>query len=109
MKLAAFVALASLACASAFTPQIPQSAILRKQRNSAPRPRPIPVLFSSPDDDFDDGSSSGRRLKSKRLAKVQEMQNQAADEGTDKSGLIIGAGAFVALTIVAVVAAVNSG
>lgn len=107
MKLAAFVALASLACAAAFAPQIPQSAILRKTLNNAPRP--LPVLFASPDEDYDDGSSSGRRLKSKRLAKVQEMQNQAADEGTDKSGLIIGAGAFVALTVLAVVAAVNSG
>jgi hypothetical protein len=46
---------------------------------------------------------------SKRQQRVDEMQTQAAEEGTDKKGLIIGAAVVAAATIGGVLLAIGSG
>ena len=54
-------------------------------------------------------SANQKYENSERLKKVAEMQERAAEEGTDKKGLIVGAAVVAVGTVLAVVAAIGSG
>ena len=55
-----------------------------------------------------DSSASGRRLSSERLKKV-EQQALEAEEASDKTPVLIAGGAFFAVIIIGLAAAVGSG
>ena len=96
-----FVAVACLFSMSteAFQPQLSRSPAAWARPLAAGRSRASTVVVSA----------NQKYENSERLKKVAEMQERAAEEGTDKKGLIVGAAVVAVGTVLAVVAAIGSG
>ena len=98
-----FVAVACLFSMSteAFQPQL--------SRSPAAWARPLAAGRSRASTSTVVVSANQKYENSERLKKVAEMQERAAEEGTDKKGLIVGAAVVAVGTVLAVVAAIGSG